>query len=770
MNSDFSTEHTTFNTDFAGAPGQGMGRHDLKRLLLQAAPLIIGVFVLVAIPLATAVWFSVPLEYEVTSELHFRSTTPRVMDVNSARLNEVNFDKWLTTQLGFLQGPAILTRVAENRKVRKLYELSEVPNTYTFLRSKVTAQSQRNSEIVLLSARMSTAEAAHTIIESVMDEYLSFAAAQEADLDTSRLKTLTKTREEKMRRGENRKREIRDLRVEIGMPVGVETAPVFDKAGPARERWADAESDFHSADTLIQTIETRLETLSGLQELNKKSPIEKIHEMGIEAEVAASPSVESARNLKDLSESELRVAEGKYRSDTEPLEAAKERYLSHKRQAETVEQDKRREVLNAAQARLDVQLVDALQSRAAALDRKNSFQEEINKYDDELIDLAGIMATLSEKTLQDEQEREDLRRINESINAIYLQQRAPARVTRASAPVVPTSPDYMRRVRFMLLAIFGTFLAALGLGLLRELTNQHPRTVQDIASVTPMPVLGVIPDAKHARLPKSHTQELLTAEHPQSPSADEYRRILARIIYPPDETLEVNSCLIASPTRGDGKTSLATNLAISLTQANRSVLLVDVCPLNASIESCFGLEPARGLAEVLYDEMPFNMLARETEIPNLKILGPGFHVEELRGKLASREMMQFLEQAEKEFDNIIFDSPPALLMSETKLIAPIVDGVIVTVGAAASNLGMLRRCLTELDQVNANIIGIVLNGVKRTRGGYMAKNLDLFYDYSINDKPSTVIDDIPEMTIHEDEEDLEPAITLIAEIEDQDDN
>lgn len=325
----------------------------------------------------------------------------------------------------------------------------------------------------------------------------------------------------------------------------------------------------------------------------------------------------------------------------------------------------------------------------------------------------------------------------------------------------------MRRVQFMVMVVFGALLAGLAVGLLREFTNQYARTVQDIASVTPIPVLGVIPDSEGQRLPDSHRPELLTADYPQSPSAHEYRRILARIIYPPDETIEVNSCLVASPTRGDGKTSLAVNLAVALTQANRSVLLVDVCPKNASVERCFNLEPGRGLAEVLYDEMPYQMLVRETELPRLKVLGPGFRIEELRGKLASRSMMEFLETAEKEFDNIIFDTPPTLLMSDAKLLAPIVDGVIVTVGVGNSNLGMVRRCLAELDQVNANIIGVVLNRIKTTRGGYMAKNLDLFHSYSSTDNDEDGdLEDIPEMPIREDDAEMEPAMMLLAEEDD----
>ena len=103
---------------------------------------------------------------------------------------------------------------------------------------------------------------------------------------------------------------------------------------------------------------------------------------------------------------------------------------------------------------------------------------------------------------------------------------------------------------------------------------------------------------------------------------------------------------------------------------------------------------------------------------------------EVIGKLASREMVEFLEKAEESFEHVIIDSPPTLLMADAKLLAPVVDGVIMVVGAEVSSLGMVRRALTELQQIGSNVIGVVLNRAKHVAGGYMRDNLEKFYNYN----------------------------------------
>ena len=97
-------------------------------------------------------------------------------------------------------------------------------------------------------------------------------------------------------------------------------------------------------------------------------------------------------------------------------------------------------------------------------------------------------------------------------------------------------------------------------------------------------------------------------------------------------------------------------------------------------------------------------------------------------------MARFLNDTAEQFDYVIVDTPPWLIMSEAKLITPLIDGVLFVVGSGVSTLGMVKRCLRELTDVQANVLGIVLNGVRYTPGGYMSKNRDLYYAYGHENK------------------------------------
>jgi hypothetical protein len=115
---------------------------------------------------------------------------------------------------------------------------------------------------------------------------------------------------------------------------------------------------------------------------------------------------------------------------------------------------------------------------------------------------------------------------------------------------------------------------------------------------------------------------LVLADYPDSTTADELRRILVRIVYPSESAVEVHTFLITSATKGDGKTTLACNLAIGLAQANRRVLLVDVSMRAPRVEAQFGLEPGPGLGEILCSHVMPSQVYRPTEFPNLFVLGP----------------------------------------------------------------------------------------------------------------------------------------------------
>jgi len=320
--------------------------------------------------------------------------------------------------------------------------------------------------------------------------------------------------------------------------------------------------------------------------------------------------------------------------------------------------------------------------------------------------------------------------VQQEIYKAEVESKRPPRVNRPSeGAMAPVRPDHGKQMKLAFLAIVAAGGLGLGAGLLREMTDQQLHGSEDVTYVTHLPVLAAIPHTTADRLPSGTAAPMVSREFPNSTSAEEFRRILSRIIYPPEGAVEIKTILVTSPAKGDGKTSLACNLATALAQANRRVLVVDVSARRPGVERAFGLDPGLGLTEVLAGECTADEAVQHTEIPGVVVMGPGMRDRDLTGKLASRQALEFFEQAEDLFDHVIIDTPPCLLMSDAKLLAPVMDGVVMVVGVGVSTTGMMRRCLMDFQQGGAHVLGIVVNGVRPTRGGYLRRNLADFYSY-----------------------------------------
>lgn len=764
MNSTYTTEHTSFSFEGGGPPSPGPAqRFDIKRILRQAAPVIIVVSLLLGVPSVTAVWLLSPIEYEVSAELRFKSLAPSVMQEGQSNFSSSRYEQFLSTQIDLIAGAPILRRVLDLPEIANLPEIKRQLDPLAFLKGRIYVRpKRRDSELVTVSMRLGDRETAEKVVNAVITEYMNYTADLEREDEERRLNALTKEKDRLESRIVQSSRRINELQKQIRVPITDNKLGLIDTT-PYHTQYAEAMADLSTAQSGVERIQQHIEELEGYKRRHLEAPSQPIYELEVESRVASDPRVSQLKGQHIAAVGELTRLKGTYREGSERLAAAEDNVKNLASQLARTEGQVRSEVLDAMLAGLRRDL--GLQTRSVAEAEKRMEQAKafIDGQEALALEASGLVLQLAEERTNADEDRRNLSRIRALIDTIYMERNAPARVSIASQAIVPAKPDNGRKYQLLLLAVVGSVCTGFAAGLWRELTNQQARSVQDLAAVTPLPVLATIPDAKLERLPGPVDASTLTADFPHSPTADEYRRVLARIIYPPDDTVEVNSCLIASPTKGDGRTAAACNLAISLAQANRHVLLMDVCARNPGVERSFKLEPTRGLSEVLFGEADFHGVVRETDYPGLYVIGPGFHGDGLHGKLASREMMDLLEQVEKEFDHVIIDTPPSLLMSDAKLLAPIVDAVVVVVGTGTSTMGMVRRCLAELDQVNANLIGTILNRIRPTRGGYLRRNLELFYKYNEVTQRKDGFDGIPEMKIQEEGAGAGPSLLVASE-------
>jgi len=187
---------------------------------------------------------------------------------------------------------------------------------------------------------------------------------------------------------------------------------------------------------------------------------------------------------------------------------------------------------------------------------------------------------------------------------------------------------------------------------------------------------------------------------------------------------------------GCGSSTVTTNLALSLAYNGRRVLVLDANFRRPSIHRLFSLPAAPGLIEVIRGTATIDQVIVRKDEPRFDVLPVGDAKEAPPEVMESPAFRQLLAQLESRYDIILIDAPPALLTSESQLLARHVDAVAVVVRAMKDRRGTVGRMLRQLEGQRADVLGVILNGVRSSVGGYFRKNYQDFYRYRDQLRPS----------------------------------
>lgn len=731
MTSEFSTD--LMPPSEGPVAGRGERRLSISGMVRRRMPLMTTVFVVLAAPLLAASWFLVPLGYRAEAAIRFMQDAPHVLfqeEGQELSRSAPAYERFVETQVKLIQSAAILNRVLSDADVQKLPWIAGERDPLSFLQDKVRAQRGPGTELVIVSCKAADRATALLIVNKTVQKYMDFLRAQESTRGEERKRELLAEQKRLEAELATQQQRAAVLRKQIGEPMPEAVPAGTTEIDTYRKELSEAKSAVAAAETDVHRAEDLLSEVSRLAEDYERNPGSPVFEHKVEDRVSSDSSVVVLRGELASLGQQLAVFEERFVSDAPQLKVLQRARSSLSNRLAEAEQKARGEALRAAVEEARQGLASATRALQDAQKREELFTGLVNDYNRRVVESEEARAAVKEWEQKAEDTRSKLNLVASSLYAIEVESNAPAGVREAAEATAPHYPDFGQRLQFMLLAVVVSAGIALSTGAWRELTDQSLRSTQDVALTTGLPIIAVVPHADVDRLPKKVSLPLVTAEYPTSTTADEFRRVLTRIVYPPEGSAELKTVLVASPSRGDGKTSLACNVAIALAQANRSVLLVDVSTRQPKAEEALGLSRGAGLAEVMLGTHTLESVIQPTRFANLSVLGPGFQEKDVLGKLASREALQALEEAEASFDHVIIDTPPSLLMSEAKLLAPVADGVFLVVGADVSTVGMVRRCVRDLREVGANLVGVVLNGVRPTRGGYLRDNLAMYYAYS----------------------------------------
>jgi capsular exopolysaccharide synthesis family protein len=206
---------------------------------------------------------------------------------------------------------------------------------------------------------------------------------------------------------------------------------------------------------------------------------------------------------------------------------------------------------------------------------------------------------------------------------------------------------------------------------------------------------------------------LITDSNPQSPIAEAYRALRTHLQFLGDEgSLQVITASSALP--GEGKTTTLLNMAVVFAHEGKKVAVVDGDMRRPAIHEVFQVTNDIGLSSYLRHPYTLADVVCETNIPNLDVIPSGPIPPNPSELLGSARMDSLILQLREKYDIVLIDAPPVLVVTDGKLIASKCDGVVLVVHSKKSKRDMVRKAKEQLERVKANVLGVVLNGKRRS--------------------------------------------------------
>lgn len=648
----------------------------------------------VAIGLAAAIAYllaATPI-YQSSAKVYVEQSMPRLVANDPAAVMS-GAQNYLWTQCELIRSRSILEPVANDPAIRSLVTFDAVHDVFGALRERVSAQVGRRDDLITISVRSEIREDAPRIANAIVVAFMRYHETTKRSTSRQLLEIL----QTQMTRIEDGLAKCRAAMLEFktknaGFALG------SDRADPSLER----------LNRLSQALtETQLSTLSAqasheTAKAMMDDPV-KARQL-LETRQFKSDTAQLRAELRDLQQ-KLAGMSKNYLPGFPELSAI--RASIQQLSDEMAEQDKR--TIEAYVAELDARVQAA---------RRNEQQIEalLNAQKSEVLKRNTVAAQYSD--LQAEMERLDRARdeIYQGIKSLSMSEDVGALNVRSVEAAVPAakavSPDSGTTLGLALL-LGGVVGAALAV--LRDWMDQRLHSADEVKQVLGLPLLGVVPRIAGADAPGLRGMHV--HHEPLSDVAEAYRTVRTAVYFGQAGNVP-RTLLVTSPAPGDGKSTLAANLAIAMAQAGNRVLLLDADFRKPTQHSVFDIQTSGGLSSVLAGEAALSQVIQRTPIAGLSVLPCGPIPANPSEILNSQSFADLLDELAAKYDHVLLDSPPLLAVTDARILAASCDATVLALRAERSTRKGARDACDLLQSVGSRILGVVVNDVSRRHGLY----------------------------------------------------
>lgn len=702
--------------------GEGMVEIDLReqlRLLQKRIWWIVG-SVAVTLALASTYLFLTPPIYAATASIIIEFQSPRVLGEESQVVDFAGSDYWsnkefLETQYKVLSSREVLQRVVEKKglerdaeflglaKVRdpeRLAERLERADAVAILQKRMRVEPVKNSQLTRIVVEDVDPERAADLANTVVEAYV------ESNLDR---------RQEGTRAASQwLADQMLDLKVKLEESElalytfrrenDILSTSIEDRQSIVSER-------LHTlSNSLTSMMAKRIEleaSLSEVERLRKTHAEDEFWALKLRR-VAERPMIAELRKKYAALENEWAGVAERYLEKHPERIALEERMATLRRQLhQEIEntldslRSEHREVL-AAEKQLE-EMIAGLKQEAFELNKKEIDQRRLAREQENNERLYNLV----------------LARLKDADLAVMLRSN---NVRLLDAAVPPPAPVKPRVPLVLALSLMLGLFGGVGLVYLVELLDNTIKDEEETERVLQVPVLGLLPALAGGKGEgRNPDLDLHVARSPNSAFAEACRSVRTNLLFmaaeKPQRVLQFTS---AGP--DEGKSSTCMNLGIAMAQNGQRVVVIDADLRQPTVHRMLQVPNERGLSTVLATGSDWEETLKTTEVAGLFAIPSGPIPPNPVELLHTEKFRQLLEELAERFDRVLIDSPPVVAAADAAVISSSVDGVVFVTRYKKTSKELARRTLKSLEDVNAPILGVLINAVdlKSQEYGYFA--------------------------------------------------
>jgi capsular exopolysaccharide synthesis family protein len=653
--------------------------------------LAVGSALAVAVAVALSVWYVLPLEYTAEGEIYFA-----VVDGELGQFKQ--------TELGTLKGREVCRRAVEQPQAAALPLFQSSPDPAAVLNLRVTADSLPEERIIHVKVSDPDPQIAQTLVNAVIQAYVEVARDKKSD-ETRRLEQqYLKERDDSRAEIEKIKRRQFELARKAGQTDPDAIRGIVESL---RREQLDKQNLRQGVQIERIKLQKAVEVLSSAEPELSPDQEERIQ--------AASPDEQRLQQaLLRLQAEAEQIKTSSVLGEEDPEYIRRQRFVEEHRKKIAEAQAGRRLVMLEALRKVRDAEVKSKRAQLAAL------EEQSKILDQSLLALDQKIRTLDETASEIERLRPELAARQNALEnanqqlAIVSRQSWVNGVSTTPADLPKLAQSGKKRLAALVAGPIGGFFLVLALFAFADFHVNIVTRPDHLEKMQALPVLGALPKLPDGRrLPGdddfSPTSKSRLAWLSMNEAINSLRITLT---FAPDRADNdgVSSIMITSPRDGEGKSTFAANLAVSLARTGVRTVLVEADMHRPTLFETFGVERSPGLCELLQTKGRVRDFLRETDYPGLSLLSAGAGGADLTPTILPERVAQIMSELRDMFQMVVVDSPPVLPVYDAMVLGQNVDETVLMVRCNYSRFATIGQAQSRLESVGVKVAGIVVCG------------------------------------------------------------